>query len=267
MKLPTPFEIQQFQERVWTWWKDNLREFPWRETRDPYFILVSEFMLQQTQASRVIPKYLAFISRYPSANDLAHASNREVLSSWSGLGYNKRAIWLRDGAKILANDSSIYGKPSELIKLKGIGNYTSFSIPIFAFNMDYVTVDINIRKIMIFEGFISNEKRDTEFYEIANLLLPKGKSRDWHNALMDYGSSKYSKQKYSLIPENKRPRSFKGSDRYFRGLIIRDLTNQSTLKISYFLDRFQISRIKLIEILNKMETEGLIVIKGNFIEL
>ena len=176
-------------------------------------------MLQQTQTTRVVPKYLAFIDAFPTSKDLAQAKKIEVLKLWSGLGYNRRAIWLQDVAKTISEMDSFPSEPSILRQFKGIGRYSSHSILIFAFNADLATIDTNIRKIFINESFLAKDATESQSYEVANQFLPHGRSRDWHNALMDYGAAFYSKKS----PSNGST-SFVGSKRQVRGQIIKLLT-------------------------------------------
>ncbi|MHA2308922.1 MAG: hypothetical protein ACXABJ_06575, partial [Candidatus Heimdallarchaeaceae archaeon] len=120
-----------FQYKIFSWWKDNKRDFPWRETTNPYFIMVSEIMLQQTQAPRVVQKYLEFIERFPDMQSLSNSSQSEILILWSGLGYNRRALWLQEAAGEILNLEEFPQTPEQLQKLKGIGPYSARSIPIF----------------------------------------------------------------------------------------------------------------------------------------
>ena len=120
-----------------SWWKANARDLPWRKDPSPYNVLVSEFMLQQTQVSRVVSKYLEFLDAFPTLEELAFAEAKQVLRVWSGLGYNRRALWLRDAAKQIMEKRKFPQTVEELNQLKGIGPYTSRSILIFAFNKDF----------------------------------------------------------------------------------------------------------------------------------
>ena len=216
-------KIQTFQKKIFDWWADNKRDLPWRHTEDPYNIMVSEIMLQQTQVSRTIDKYLAFINKFPSFEVLANVSTTEVLKMWSGLGYNRRALWLQEAAKQINIMDSFPRIPESLIKIKGIGPYTSRSILIFTFNQDLATIDTNIRRILIAEDFATEETTEKELFEIADQIYPRGKSRDWHNALMDYGSLVVTTRKTGIKPITKQPK-YKKSGRYYRGQIVKYLT-------------------------------------------
>ena len=111
--------IRKFQKKIFTWWKINKRELPWRETTDPYFIMISEVMLQQTQVNRSIEKYLEFIDEFPTIETLANASVSSVLKVWSGLGYNRRALWLHEAANQIVKLKEFPRNPEELQQLKG----------------------------------------------------------------------------------------------------------------------------------------------------
>jgi len=221
--------IKAFQEEIFTWWERHKRSFPWRKTKDPYKIMVSEIMLQQTQTTRVKDIYRAFIKIYPTVESLASAKQSEIVKFWSNnrLGYNRRALYLYEAAQQIHRLGEFPIDPKELLKLKGIGVYTSRSIPIFAQNMDVATVDTNIRKILIYKGFATEKNTDKELLEIATLLVPKGKSRDWHNALMDWGALHAKKTLNKVIKPRTKQKKFKGSNRQFRGRIIRFLSNKN----------------------------------------
>lgn len=188
MKL-SQVNISLFQKEIFHRWKGNSRQFPWRETVDPYRILVSEFILQQTQTKRVVPKYLEFLRTYPTISSLAESEKKGLLTTWSGLGYNRRAIWLKTIATIIDDQGYFPTEPHELIKFKGIGNYTCKSIPIFAFNANFAAVDVNVKRILIHFKFINEFTKEQDIQNIANLLVPDNNSRDWHNALMDFAFS------------------------------------------------------------------------------
>ena len=125
------------------WYAANRRELPWRRTTDPYAILVSEVMLQQTQVARVIPRYAAWLERWPTAAALAAAPVADVLSAWVGLGYNRRALRLREACAVV----SAHGWPDDLTELPGVGPYTAAAIGAFAFGRDTVALDTNVRRL------------------------------------------------------------------------------------------------------------------------
>jgi len=125
------------------WFSQNGRDLPWRETRDPYAILVSEVMLQQTQVERVIPRYLRWRERWPTVDALAAESTAEVILEWQGLGYNRRAVSLQRAARVVA----ARGWPDDLTELPGVGPYTAAAVANFAFGRDVLPVDTNVRRV------------------------------------------------------------------------------------------------------------------------
>lgn len=222
--------VDEFQRRVMMWWEKNARTLPWRENPTPYRVLISEVMLQQTQVARVIPKYLEFLEAFPTMESLAKAETKRLLQVWSGLGYNRRATWLRDAAREIVERGYFPKTAKELCELKGIGPYTSRSILIFAFNRDLAAIDTNIRRVLIASGFADEMMTDRQLQGIADRLLLKGRSSDWHNALMDYGSEVLTSSTTGIAPTSSQPR-FTGSNRQVRGAIIRLLTCTDSLSI------------------------------------
>ncbi len=212
--------VLHFRKTVEAYYKKSGRHtLPWRKTKDPYKILVSEVMLQQTQVERVIPFYSSFIKTFPTAKKLAAASLSDVLKAWQGLGYNRRAKYLHQAAK---NFSRL-----NLEKLPGIGPYTARAIAAFAFNQDVVFVETNIRTAIIHHFFADREEvSDAKIEEILQQVLPRGESRRWYNALMDYGA--YLKR--SGISHNAKSKTyakqskFAGSLREARGAILHELS-------------------------------------------
>jgi A/G-specific adenine glycosylase len=131
------------QDALLAWFRANGRDLPWRRTRDPYAILVSEVMLQQTQVARVIPRYLRWLERWPSAAAVASASRADVIREWQGLGYNRRAVQIHRAAQHVAD----HGWPDDLTELPGIGPYTGAAIRNFAFGEAVLPVDTNVRRV------------------------------------------------------------------------------------------------------------------------
>ncbi len=131
------------REALLDWYAERGRELPWRETRDPYAILVSEVMLQQTQASRVVPRWLAWLERWPTAQSLAAAATTEVIREWQGLGYNRRALNLQRAARFVAQ----HGWPEDLAELPGVGPYTAAAVGCFALGREVLPVDVNVRRV------------------------------------------------------------------------------------------------------------------------
>ena len=253
---PDQQKIQRFQEKVFSFYHENKRQFPWRETTDRYAVMVSEVMLQQTQAERVVSKYLVWLDRFPDIRSLAGASLKEVLSYWSGLGYNARGQRLHRCAKIIVDDyaAEVPFAPEELIRLPGIGVYTSRSIPIFADNLDIATVDTNIRRIYIHELGLPETIRPGELLAVAEKILPHGKSRDWHNALMDYGALSLTGKKTGIRPLTRQSK-FKGSRRWYRGRIVKELVGADVMFLEELTVRYG---EQVVAVLAELEEEGLV---------
>jgi A/G-specific adenine glycosylase len=213
-----------FRQKVFDYYLENRRSFPWRETTDRYAIMVSEIMLQQTQAERVRVKFSLWMGSFPDTFSLASASQRDVLALWSGLGYNSRGMRLQACARVIVErfGGVVPGEPEVLKTLPGIGEYTSRSIPAFADNLDVAAVDTNIRRIIIHEFALPESTPLREIQGIAERLLPKGSSRDWHNALMDYGAQYLTTRKTGIRPLTKQTK-FHGSKRWYRGRLLKEL--------------------------------------------
>ena len=183
--------MPSLQDSLLRWYAAKGRDLPWRKTRDPYAILVSEVMLQQTQVDRVVSKYEAWLARYPDWKRLAAASRADVLKVWSGLGYNNRALRLHALAKTLVEQhgSKLPETEEELRKLPGIGPYTAGAITVFSYNRPGLCIDVNIERIVKRAFFTRRQHLTKE--QLATTFLrsfPKGRATDWGNALMDLGS-------------------------------------------------------------------------------
>jgi len=197
-------------------------------------------MLQQTQVDRVVPKYGEWIHAFPTWRALAHAPRKEVLAHWSGLGYNRRALFLQEMAKKIIGQyhNRLPQNPDILKTLPGIGPYTARSILIFAFNAPLITVDTNIRKVFMNEFSLPAQTAMARLEQIANELLPKKRSREWHNALMDFSSLALPKC-IPGIPALSRQSKFEGSIRQIRGEIIHRLLQQKTVSMSSVAKKMQ----------------------------
>jgi A/G-specific adenine glycosylase len=251
--------VNALQKKIFSYYEKEGRDLPWRHTTNRYYILVSELMLQQTQVSRVIEKYVAWIERFPTVQSLAKAPLKEVLALWSGLGYNSRAKRLQDTAKILMEkyNGKVPSTAEELITLPGIGPYTSRSVLIFADNQDLATVDTNIRRILIHELQLPETISDKELFAHAQKLLPKGRSRDWHNALMDYGATHLSARKTGIQAKTKQS-TFKNSRRYYRGQILKILTQKENITLKRLQELYTDCPHDFDTILAEMLAEGLL---------
>ena len=225
--------VQAFRRKVWRFYAQNGRSLPFRRTTDPYRITVAEFMLQQTQVERVIPKYKAWIKRWPTWKSLADATPRQLLTAWSGLGYNRRALYLGKLAGIICErfNGKLPDDPIQLLTLPGIGAYTANAVLIFAHNRPLVTIDTNIRRVILHEFALPASTARADLEEIARRLLPRGRARDWHNALMDYSRIALP-GRLTHIPPATMQSTFKGSQREIRGVIIKSLIGAGRVSLA-----------------------------------
>jgi len=219
-------DVEKFQHEILDWYKKNKRDLPWRKTRDPYKILVSEIMLQQTQVSRVIPKYEAWLSSLPTVETLSQAKKEDILRLWSGLGYNRLALYLQKCAQAIVEIGKWPETVEDLEKLPGVGPYTARAIACFAFQQQVAVVDANVRKVILLK-FKKMELDNKELQIIADQLLPIGRAYDWNQALMDYSNLVLQKEK---VPTKKQS-SFKDSNRYYRGKLMRLLLKQNNIPL------------------------------------
>lgn len=177
------------QSAILRWYETSGRRLPWRDVDDPYAVLVSEIMLQQTQVARVLPAYAAFLDRFPDVQALAAAGRAEVVQAWRGLGYNRRAVALHRAAQDVVNrfDGRIPDDLAALRSLPGVGDYTARAVLAFAFGRDVGPVDTNIRRVLS-RAMAGTALRGTSLQAAADAAVPAGRGRDWSAALMDLGA-------------------------------------------------------------------------------
>jgi len=223
---------RSFQRKILAYYRKHGRGLPWRTTRDPWHILVSEVMLQQTQVERVTAKFSSFLSTFPTPAALAGAPLNSVLAAWSGLGYNRRALALKKCAQFLCEQfqGKVPSTYEDLLELPSIGPYTAAAICVFAYNQPRVILETNIRSVYL-HFFFPCEHRvsDHTLQPLVAATLYKKDPRTWYNALMDYGA--FLKQQ----GENPSRRSahyvrqsrFQGSDRQIRGIVLRALLEKA----------------------------------------
>ncbi len=261
-----------FTKRTLEWYKEHGRVLPWRQTTNPYHIFVSEFMLVQTQVSRVIPKYEAFLQTYPTIFSLAQAQLSDVLALWVGLGYNRRAKFLHRAAVYICNeyDGVIPDSKESLEKIPGIGPYIAGAICAFAYNKPVVVIDANIKRVYnnVF-GLV-----EKEIPLKVEETVPLNAARDFYNALMDIGSCYYKTHSTTdtypykefcawyngkTIPSlQKYTRStFKDSNRFYRGKLIKLLVEKHSIHLRD-ISEYEHAE-KYFSAISQLESEGFLV--------
>ena len=226
--------LETFKQTVWDFYKENKRDFAWRQTVDPYKIVVSEIMLQQTQTHRVAPKFELFIQKFPTFQALANASTPEVLMLWVGLGYNRRALALHSIAQRVMEEynGQLPDSVETLKTFKGLGHATASSIVAFAFNKPTEFIETNIRAVYLHTFFNHQEDvHDKELWPFVCATLDKENPREWYYALMDYGVhlKKFYKNPSKKSKHYATQSPFNGSDRQVRGAIVRLLLEHKNL--------------------------------------
>lgn len=260
--------VAEFQHTVYAHYAAHGRSFAWRLTDDPYHIVVSEIMLQQTQTQRVVAKYEQFIAQLPTFRALALAPERQVLSLWSGLGYNRRALALQAVARRVMDEwaGQLPRDPELLRTCKGIGPNTAGSITAFAFHMPVIFIETNIRAVFIHTFFKEQENiKDRELLPLVEKTLDRKDPRRWYYALMDYG---VMIKKEFHNPSRKsasyaRQSTFEGSERQIRGLIIKALTNYPALSHDELYACIPREPHRIAQNLEKLFREGLIKRQGD----
>lgn len=252
----------EFQRLIWNYYAAHPRPFPWRETQNPYHIFISEWMLQQTQTSAVVPKYKAFLSKFPTFNELTDAFTDEVLKLWQGLGYNRRALWMKSAAELIVREfNGVLPKDPEVLeKIKGIGHATAREMVTFSYNIPTVFIETNIRRVFLHLFF--HQKSNIHDREILNLVektVDTNNPREWYYALMDYGVM--LKKSVSPDPNHrsfhyKKQPKFKGSDRELRGKILRLKITNDSITIDQLSQELEQPVKKVSELVTKMEQEG-----------
>lgn len=260
--------IDAFRKMVLTHYTNRGRDLPWRRTADPYHILVSEIMLQQTQVERVTQKFPVFLEKFPDFATLAGAPLDEVLMSWQGMGYNRRAIALQKCAVRVVTEfgGNLPADVDTLATFPGIGRATASSICAFAFNMPVIFIETNIRRVFIHYFFDEQDVvADTEILPVVTKALNKKDPRTWYNALMDLGTE----LKNSVPNPNRRSRhytkqsAFEGSDRKIRGAILKLLLDEKRITEQKIMRTFNEEPERIFRILKSLEDEGFIRKSGS----
>ena len=271
-------KTKQLKKDLLTWYTDNKRSFSWRNTNDPWKILLIEMISQQTPINRANTYYQIFIKKFPTPESMAKSSLKNILKMWSGLGYNNRAKRLYESSKILA-EQGFEGIYPNFETLPGVGAYTKNAILSFAYEDSVLAVDTNLQRIIIRYFGIDNTKDYVRNY--SNLLLENINSADINQAFMDFGSSicTSSNAKCDICPLEKNCKKyffdsknsinkFKGSNRELRGKIIRLLLEENQISVKEVEKKIREDESKIITAITGLKNDGLLKIsKNNIIEI
>lgn len=256
-------KILSFQKFIWDFYKTYGRSFAWRNVESPYYVVISEVMLQQTQTYRVEPKFDQFIEVFPDFATLAAAPLRTVLGVWQGLGYNRRGKYLHEVAQKVMSEfaGKLPNDPAILVTFPGIGKATAASICAFAFNVPTLFIETNIRAVYIHSFF--NKRTDVHDKELLPLIeqtLDHENPREWYYALMDYGVwlkktlPNPSRKSKHHVKQSK----FEGSDRQIRGMIIKLLTEKVSVQKVDLINTVPREQKRVETILSQLVAEKLI---------
>ncbi len=261
--LPTDV-IETFRRFIHLFYAREGRAFPWRETRDPYAILVSELMLQQTQTERVLTKYGPFLERFPDFQALAKAGLNEVFGLWRGLGYNRRAKALRDIAVRVVDEHGgrLPDEPSLLETFPGIGPYTARALCAFVFELPVAFIETNIRRVYLHCFFPGREVvHDRDILPLVEMTLDPREPRRWYYALMDYGAALRRRvpNPNTRSAHYTRQAPFENSNRQLRGRLLALLSGSGPMAPASILKELQVSTERVRRSLVELEEDGLLV--------
>lgn len=264
----TAGQLTAFRNEVREFYREHGRSFPWRNTRDPYTVLVSEVMLQQTQTVRVIPKFEEWMRTFPSVESLAAAPRSEVLTLWNGLGYNRRAVYLQEACReVCKRFNGVFPSTEEELRtLPGIGAYTAGAVCAFAFNLPAVFIETNIRSVFIYRFFPDAEEKidDKILLPLIAQTVDTENPREWYYALMDFGAD--LKAKLPNPSRNSRhyakQSKFQGSFRQARGAVLRQLSLKKSATLADIAAAEHIEMERLTAACEKLVLEKLITRSG-----
>ncbi len=260
----SPSSIKKFQSKIYAHFKESGRVFPWRKTTNPYRILVSEIMLQQTQTHRVEPKYKEFIKIFPNAKSLASAPLTDVLRQWQGLGYNRRGMMLYRAAQEIVARKKFPDTFEDILAMPGVGKYTAGAIMAFAFNKPVPIIETNIRTVYLHEFF--KDKKDIGDEKLIPLIeqtLDKKNPREWYYALMDYGvmiKKTYGNANRLSVHYTKQSK-FVGSNREVRGAILKVLVQKSLTQAQLFIE-LSFEKERVVKALDGLMNDSIVKKKG-----
>jgi A/G-specific adenine glycosylase len=271
-KSLTVHAASAFQKKIYDHYAKEARKLPWRRNVNPYRVLISEIMLQQTQVERVALKYREFLTLFPDFAALAAAPTAKLLGVWSGMGYNRRALALRTLAEQVVQEHGgrLPRDPDKLLALPGIGKYTAGAVMAFAFNKPVVFMDTNIRRVYIHEFFQDRTGiHDDELIPLVQQTVDRENPRKWYNALMDYGSQLKREQ---VNPNRRsahytRQSRFENSNRQVRGRIVKALVQESPLTLMKIIKQTGMDPDRVKQNLMQLEKEGFITKTGRLFAL
>jgi A/G-specific adenine glycosylase len=256
----------EFIASVWEYYNKNRRSFEWRELPTSYNVLLSEFMLQQTQTARVVTKFAEFKEAYPTIIDLANTTWEDLLSHWVGLGYNRRARNLHRTAQAIRDDfdGEVPKDKQELLSLPGIGDYTSSAIRAFAFNIADPFIETNIRTVYLHHFFRDQlDIHDKDILDLVDQTMDRSNPREWYWALMDYGV--HIKQTYgnpnSRSKHYSKQSKFKGSTRELRSYILKSILGNKSVSHEELHKAFEYDK-RAPQLIEAMVKEGMINYNG-----
>ncbi len=271
-KTLMPKSIDKFKQTIYQYYAEHRREMPWRVSRNPYHILVSEIMLQQTQVGRVLAKYEEFTSRFPDFDSVSKARLQEILGVWQGLGYNRRAIALQKICRLVVTEyGGVLPSFAETLQtFPGIGPATAGAICAFAFNQPTVFIETNIRRVFIHFFFPNkNGVKDKEILPLVEGTLDTRSPRTWYHALMDYGAmlkkEEHNPNRRSAHYNRQAP--FQGSNREIRGLILKTLLDKPELTEGELIRSVGKSPKRVQPIITQLVREGFLVRAGNHLKI
>jgi A/G-specific adenine glycosylase len=267
-----PNEVEEFRQIMYQYYAEHRREMPWRVSRDPYHILVSEIMLQQTQVERVLTKYEEFTLRFPDFHSVSTAPLQEILGAWQGLGYNRRAIALQKICRLVATEyAGVLPNSADILQtFPGIGPATAGAICAFAFNQPTVFIETNIRRVFIHFFFPhKNGVKDTEILPLVERTLDARSPRRWYHALMDYGAmlKKEEENPNRRSAHYTRQAPFQGSNREIRGLILKTLLETPDLTEGELIRSVDKSPERVQPIITQLIEEGFLVRTGKHLRI
>ncbi len=261
--LLTVGEIRKFRKAIYSYYEEHGRELPWRQTQNPYQILVSEIMLQQTQVERVLEKFPVFVQQFSNFRALADASLRDVLTAWQGLGYNRRATALKKIGETVTekHGGRLRADVDFLTDLPGIGYNTACAILAFAFNKPVVFIETNIRTVFTHFFFSHRDRvKDSDILPLVEQTLDRKNPRTFYSALMDYGTM-LKKTHGSINPRSahyQKQSPFKGSDRQVRGMVLKAMIAHRQMTDTQIAEELQLSADRAFKALSALQKEGFV---------